>query len=142
MEIKRDRSNKTKISLHDGKIQKIEVKKKSVEFFFESMADYSDIKMEYYPGSVLFKNVDPSNVSVYITKNLNLRKGKGKLEIYPLDKFAKKYGKNKLEIISETYSDYEIIWTGVFHKKNWEEFMIKIWTQGDMVYKMNTEKEE
>ena len=132
-EIIRNRKPDIKLSLHDAHITGIKIENDSLKFKFNYIYDYSGKEEKQRKANIIFKEVDLDFCRITLLKEKG-KKVTGKA--YMLEEYVKKHKHIDLEIISETYTGYDTIWTGYSYGKKMREFFIELWNHGDMIYKV------
>lgn len=130
----RERNSNLPYSLHDAHIKKITILKDKIIFDFKYIFLYSnDGEESTAKASIEFENADSDFCDIYIMDVGKKGKIKGKKQ--SLKKFLKKHKKLDMEIVTETYNYYDIVWSGYLYcGKKIKEFIITVWNDGNMVY--------
>lgn len=134
MKIERPR-NTFPYSLHDSHIRKIKVKKNKIVFHFSHIYLYENETETTCKASIIFPNADLDFCSIQVLKSGKKDRIKGKE--YSLKKFAEKFPKVDLEVVTDCYNGYHTIWTGYFYKgKKWYQFHINLWNASPIQYEI------
>ncbi len=135
-ETKLEKDNKLPYSLHDMKINEIQLHENNVTLVFEYGYVETKEPFKQVDGSIMIKNVDYDFCSIYLlSKNGNYGEFLGRK--ITLKDFIKEYKQYSIEIIDELYGFNQVQYSGYLllpHKKDLIELSINFYYTGDLIY--------
>ena len=140
MEYRKDRSTNVPFSLHDSRIQRINVTEDTLCLGMDRIFQYQDDGERTFEGSILFTRTDVEECSILIFDHPfgydGVKEFSGKR--ISLEEFQEKYPKAEFEITTEVYHGYDTMFQGwLWNQENDPVFAIlNIWNTGDMIYQV------
>ncbi len=136
----KDRVNNVPLSLHDSKIQKIDVINDSLQLTMDKIYQYRNGKETSYHGVIEFTKTDIDECKIMVFDNPYGFEGEKSFtgRSYSLGEYKEKYPNAEFEIITEGYNGYDTSYQGWIWDEESEPLfgIMNIWNSGDMIYKI------
>ena len=138
----RDRSSNIHLSLHDSRIQKLEVNQNSLQLTMDRIFQYKQDEERSYSGVIEFTKTDVGECNILVFDNPYGYDGERSFSgrSYSLDEYKEKFQSAEFEIVTEGYNGYDTSYQGwIWTEESNPLFgIMNIWNTGDMIYKIDT----
>lgn len=138
----RDRSSNIHLSLHDSRIQKLEVNQNSLQLTMDRIFQYKQDEERSYSGVIEFTKTDVEECNILVFDNPYGYDGERSFSgrSYSLDEYKEKFPSAEFEIVTEGYNGYDTSYQGwIWTEESNPLFgIMNIWNTGDMIYKIDT----
>lgn len=135
-ETKLEKSNKLPYSLHDMRIQKIQIDENNITFIFEN--GYVEVKepCQQVDGTIVIQDVDYDFCSIHLMSN-NGNYGSFNGKKLKLKDFIKEYRKYSFEVVDELYGFNQLQYSGYLSLENKVDLIeccMDFHYTGDLIY--------
>lgn len=138
----RDRSSNIHLSLHDSRIQKLEVNQNSLQLTMDRIFQYKQDEERSYSGVIEFTKTDVGECNIMVFDNPYGYDGERSFSgrSYSLDEYKEEFPSAEFEIVTEGYNRYDTSYQGwIWTEESNPLFgIMNIWNTGDMIYKIDT----